>query len=416
MVNKVKGLISHPLFSSSAVMIVGTNLANIFAYLYHLIIGRLLGPASYGELAAVLSIIGLFGASFTFLGLVIAKFVSAAKENEIQPLFSWFSKKALVIGIIIALLAFLSAPFLSRFLHIKYSILLLLSPIFLLTVLSFLYNSFLQGLLRFKQMVIATNFGALSRLVLGAIFVYMGFSVFGVVFGFLLSVTGGFFLLRFFLKELRFSNNEKAFKEGKKVLDYSVPIFFSSISIFSLFSTDVILVKHFFDAHDAGIYAALSTLGKVIFYGAAPVGAVMFPMISRRHSRGQGYRKIFILSHALTSAIAVGVLFIYQLFPELSIKILYGDEFLQAAPNLVWFGLFMAIFTLSSLIINFFLSREVTKVVPLVMVAAIIQAVGIWFFHDSIFTVIKVSIFSVSLLFGSLLIYFGYETSKRKTE
>lgn len=410
-----RGLITHPLFSGSAVMIVGSNLANFLAYIYHLIIGRLLGPAPYGELAAVLSLIGLFTASFTFLGLVIAKFVSAAKEGEVQPLFSWFTKKALVIGIIIALLAFLSAPFLSRFLRIKYSILVLLAPIFLLTVLSFLYNSFLQGLLRFKQMVIATNFGALSRLVLGVIFVYLGFSVFGVVLGFLLSVVGGFFLLRFFLKEFRLSNNEKVFKEGKKVLGYSVPIFFASVSTFSLFSTDVILVKHFFEAHDAGIYAALSTLGKVIFYGAAPVGSVMFPMISQRHSRGQGYRKIFMLSLALTSVIAAGVLFIYRLLPELSIKILYGDKFLPAAPNLIWFGLFMTIFTLSSLILNFFLSREKTKVVFLVVTAAIIQAVGIWFFHNSIFMVIRVSIISVSLLFGSLLIYFGYETSKKKT-
>lgn len=415
MVNRVKKLILHPLFSGSAVMIVGSNLANFLAYIYHLIIGRLLGPAPYGELAAVLSLIGLFAASFTFLGLVIVKFVSAAKEGEVQTLFSWFNKKALVIGIIIALLAFLSASFLSRFLRIKYSILILLSPIFLLTVLSFLYISFLQGLLRFKQMVIATNFGALSRLVLGVIFVYLGFSVFGAVLGFLLSVVGGFLLLRFYLKEYRLSNNERVFKEGKKVLGYSVPIFFASVSSFSLFSTDVILVKHFFEAHDAGIYAALSTLGKVIFYGAAPVGSVMFPMISQRHSRGEGYKKIFMLSLALTAAIAAGVLLIYQLLPELSIKILYGDKFLPAAPNLVWFGLFMTIFTLSSLILNFFLSREITKVVPLVMAAAIIQAVGIWFFHDSIFTVIRVSIISVSLLFGSLLIYFGYEASKRKT-
>lgn len=415
MVNKIKGLISHPLFFGSAVMIVGSNLSSFLAYIYHLIIGRLLGPALYGELAAVLSIIGLFTASFAFLGLVVVKFVSAAKEDEIQPLFSWFGKKTLVIGAIIALLVFLSAPFLSRFLHIRYSILVLLVPIFLLAVLSFLYSSFLQGLLRFKQVVIATNFGTLSRLVLGVIFVYLGFSVFGAVLGFLLSIAGGLFLLRFFLKEFRLSSNKKVFKGGKKVLGYSVPIFFSSISIFSLFSTDVILVKHFFEAHDAGIYAALSTLGKVIFYGAAPVGSVMFPMISQRHSRGQGYRKIFMLSLALTFVIATGVLFIYWLLPELSIKILYGDEFLQAAPNLVWFGLFMTIFTLSSLILNFFLSREITKVVSFVAIAAIIQAMGIWFFHDSIFMVIKVSIISVSLLFGSLLIYFGYETSKRKT-
>lgn len=412
MIDRVKGLVLHPLFSGSAVMIVGSNIANFLAYLYHLIIGRLLGPAPYGELAAVLSLIGLFSATFTFLGLVIVKFVSAAKSTEIQTLFAWFTKKALVIGVIIAVLVFLATPFLSRFLHIRYSILVLLSPIFFLTVLNFLYSSFLQGLLRFKQMVIAINISTFGRLVLGVIFIYLGLSVFGVVLGFLLAVAGGFLLLRYFLEEVRLSSRGRVFKEGKKVLGYSVPIFLASVSTFSLFSTDVVLVKHFFEPRDAGIYAALSTLGKVIFYGAAPVATVMFPMVSRRHAKGQDYRKIFMLSFLLTGAIAASVLVIYSLFPSLMVRILYGDKFLDAAANLVWFGLFMTIFTLSSLVLNYYLSKEKTRVVVFVVIAAAAQGLGIWFFHDSIFTVVKVSIISASFLLASLLIYFGYETRK----
>ena len=93
MVNKVKGLISHPLFSGSAVMVVGSNLSSFLAYIYHLIIGRLLGPASYGELAAILSLIGLFAASFAFLGLVVIKFVSAAKKMKSNLFFLGLVKK-----------------------------------------------------------------------------------------------------------------------------------------------------------------------------------------------------------------------------------------------------------------------------------------------------------------------------------
>src|SRR3972149_7822692 len=86
-------LLKHPLFSGSAIMIFGSNLANFVAYLYHLVIGRLLGPAPYGELSAVLSVLGLIFASLNFLGLVIVKFVSSAKKDELVSIYSWFTKK-----------------------------------------------------------------------------------------------------------------------------------------------------------------------------------------------------------------------------------------------------------------------------------------------------------------------------------
>jgi O-antigen/teichoic acid export membrane protein len=414
MVNRIKGLILHPLFSGSALMIVGSNLSNLIAYIYHVIVGRMLGPSLYGELVAVLSIIGLFAAFFSFLGLVIVKFVSAAKENEVQSIVSWFGKKTLVIGFAGAFLVFLVTPFLSRFLHIEYSIIVMLPVIFLFAIFGFLYTSFLQGLLRFKEIVISTNVNMIGRLILSTAFIYLGFSVLGAVLGILLAAAISLLLLRYFLKEYNFSSDKKIFKDGKKVFKYTTPILFASLSTYSIFSTDVLLVKHFFSPYDAGIYASLSTLGKIIFYGAAPIASVMFPMISKRHSKGLGYRKIFTLSLLLTAAIAGSVVFIYWLFPQLMVKLLYGSEFLSAAANLVWFGLFMAIFTLGSLILNYYLSREKTTVVPFVVLAALVQAGGIWFFHDSILTVIRVSIFAASLLLGALLIYFGYETRQAR--
>jgi hypothetical protein len=89
---------------------------------------------------------------------------------------------------------------------------------------------------------------------------------------------------------------------------------------------------------------------------------------------------------------------------------------LEAAPYLIWFGSFMTIYSLSSLILNFYLSKKQTKVVVFVVIAAIAQALGIWISHGSILAVIKVSLLSASFLLVSLLIYFGYETYKAKTQ
>lgn len=410
----VKNYLGHPLFAGSFVMIVGSNFANFISYIYHLFVGRMLGPESYGELAAIISLMGLFAATFSFLGLVIVKFVSAAKENQLQGLFSWFMKKALFISVAIGGLVVILTPFISEFLHLRNSLVIMLAPIFCLTVISLVYRSFLQGLLKFKELVLSTNFDVVGRLIFGLILIFLGFSVFGAVLGMLLSTIAALLLLRYYLRDYRFNKSDSSFKDGKKVFSYSAPILLASVSTFSLFSSDVILVKHFFDAYEAGIYAALSTLGKVIFFGTAPVSSVMFPLISKRHAQGMGYKKILLMSMGLTLVISCGVLVIYYVFPELMITILYGEKYISASVNLFWFGLFMAIFTLGSLVLNFYLSREKTKVVIFVVAAAIIQILGIWFFHGSILTVIKVSIFSASLLLVSLLIYFVHEIRNRQ--
>ena len=412
-----KKIIKHPLFSGSAIMIVGSNIANFIAYIYHVIVGRMLGPSSYGELSAVLSVLTLLFTSFNFMGVVIVKFVAAAEEKEHSGIYSWFVRKGAIMGTVLSVLLLIASPYLSSFLHIDIAIILLLPFIAILSVFGFVYRAFLQGLLRFKEVVLASNLDMGTRLVGGLILIYLGYSVFGAVVGIMMAAFLSFFLTRYYLRDYRNDGKKEIkFEKGKQVFIYTIPIFLSTIATNSIFSTDVVLVKHFFSSHDAGIYSSLSTLGKIIYFGAGPVGTVMFPMISKRHAKGQSFKKIFILSFLLTLAIAMGVVGIYWLFPNMAIGVLYGEEYLEGSGDLIWFGIFMMLITLSSLLNNFFLSRERTKVVVFVVIAAIVQVFGIWFFHSSLRQVIQVSIVAASLLLISLLIYFANDIKNGKKE
>ena len=390
-------------------MIVGSNLANFITYIYHLIIGRLLEPEKYGDLAATISVLGLFTVSFAFFSLVIVKFISAAEKSNVEKIFSWFYKKAIILAFFLGIIVFIFSPLISKFIQVDYKIVVLIAPILVISVLTLVFRSVLQGLLRFKESVVSVNSEMFFRLILGVIFVKIGLSVFGAFLGILVAILISMLLTRFFLREFKIWSKDDKSVDAKGVFSYAAPILITSLATNSFFSTDVVLVKHFFESYQAGIYASLSTLGKIIFYGAGPVGSVMFPMISQRHSRGQNFQKIFLLSMLLTLGISGGVLVVYLFFPELAIKILYGNKYISAAPDLVWFGLFMTIFTIASLILNYFLSKRETKMVGVVLLSALIQAVGIWFFHDSILTVIKVSIAASSLFLITMLIYLRYE-------
>lgn len=405
MLSRAKKIILHPFFTSSAVMIVGTNLANFAGYIYHLIFGRLLGPSLYGELSATISLIGLFFVSFSFIRLVIVKFVSA-KEEKVGALLEWVTRKSLFLGLIIALLAFLTTPLFSDFLHIKASTLILIGPIVFFTLFSLIYRSFLQGLLKFKKFVIVLNSEILIRLILGVIFVYLGFSVSGAVFAFFLGTVVAWLLGRHFLrKERKFPENQVAFAPGKKILNYSIPVFLMTLAGSSFYYTDIMLVKHFFSAYEAGIYASVSVFGRIISFASMPIISVMFPFVSRRHAKKQDSKQVFLFSLSLIVLIILGVLFVYWLFPDLTVWLLFGSKYFEASQYILFFGIFSSIFTVGHFLVNFYLSISKTKPSYIVVFGAVLQALGILLFHQSLRQVIWVSTVAASVMLVLLTIF-----------
>lgn len=410
---KLFNLIDNPLFSGSVIMIIGSTIANAINYLYHLIVGRLLGPSSYGELVSLISLSGLLSVLPASISLVIVKYVSASRDIRDQTaLISWLKIRAFQLSVIFFVLVVLITPVIGSFLHISnLSYILIVGFTFIFSLPAFYNRSILQGLLKFKEATVSILFENSTRFAVSVLLIFLGFKVSGAIWGLAVSAAVGWYIADIYLKTYN-SKNPKVSSNIKSVILYSIPVVIQSIALMSLYSTDLILVKHFFSAYDAGIYAALSTLGKIIIFGTGPIGAVMFPLVSQRKSKGQGYKKIFIYSLLLTLAFTSFVLIIYWLFPQFTINLLYGGAYLEAAPFLIWFGLFITLFTISSLIINFHLSLGHIRVVFLPAVAAFTQIIAIWFFHKNLFSVIVVSILVASLLLGFLLIYSSYEKTQ----
>ncbi len=410
MLKKIKSIIFHPFFTSSALMVLGSNFANFLAFVYHLVIGRLLGPVHYGELAAVISLATMFSAIFTFLSTIVIKFASSAKsKTEENYIFSWFTQKSFLIALTLFVATLILSPIFSKFLHIELKSILIVPFFLFFSLLSLVFRAFLQGLLKFYEMVLSLNAELLLRLILGVLFVYLGFSVFGAVLGIVISGTAGFFITFYFLKNYKIFLKNNKINIHKEILAYSLPAFLFSLTSTSFLTTDILLAKHFISPQDAGIYASLSTLGKIILYATVPIGAVMFPMVSKRFSKGQKYLKVFLLSLFLTLVASMLILLFYQFFPDVAIKTLYGNGFLAGEKYLIWFGFFAAFYSLANLICSFYLSIGKVKIVILPIIFSIFQIAGIVFIHDSILSIIRVSLVSATLLLISLLIYLVYE-------
>lgn len=411
-----KEIITHPLFSGSIVMVIGSNSINFLSYLYHFIIGRMLGPASYGELASLISLIGLIGIIPGSFGLVIIKYVSSAKTKQDEAsLTFWLKSKVFMASLVFFMAILLTSPFIYSFLKIsKISYLVLIAVFFLFSLPVALNRSILQGLLKFKEMMISVSIEYISKIILSVFLIYLGFQVGGAILALIISTLLGLYVSNIYLRN-SVPKSSGPPSNIKSMLAFAVPVFIQAITITSLFSSDVILVKHFFSSHDAGIYAALSTLGKIIFFAAGPITTVMFPLVSQRKSKGQDHTIIFIYSFISTCLFAVSILAMYWFLPNLAIKLLYGSAYLEASNLLIWFGFFITLFTLSSLLVNYSLSLGKTKVVLLPLLAASLQIIGILLFHQSLYTVISISIIVTALLLLSLLIYSTYVQWGKRT-
>src|SRR3989344_2713208 len=122
MKKKILNIITNPLFSGSAIMIIGSNLINVLTYLYHLMMGRILGPSFYGELSALISFIGLLAIVPISLSLVIVKYVSSAKsKRETEGLIKWLRSNGFKASIIISIIIVMISPAVTTFLRINKS-------------------------------------------------------------------------------------------------------------------------------------------------------------------------------------------------------------------------------------------------------------------------------------------------------
>lgn len=405
-------IVSNPFFAGSLVMVVGSNLYNAGQFIYHIIAAQILGKAFYGDLAALINILGIFALVQISIGLTIVKFVaSEKKENRIRGLVRWAIKWSFFLGLLVAAGIVLGGTYISSFLNLTqpYSV-YFLAPIILMYAVASITRSVAQGLLKFSWFVVSLFAEVGVKLLLMILFVLLGYMVAGAMAALLIGVFCSLLVGIYPLKKYIFEGKEEK-PNINPLIKYSLPAFLQGVALTSMYSTDLFLVKHFFAPEQAGLYAGLAKLGSIVFFATSPITHVMFPLVARKYAHGEAYHKIFYLSLLLISVLAALVVFVYSLIPQIFLSVL-GQSFLEGSDILWWFGLFMGLLVIAMLFIQFYFSVGKIFVAGLFLAGAALQAVLIWFFHSTLVTVIQMSIVSAALLVLSLLIYFPYHDKK----
>lgn len=408
----IRSFTAHTVVQSSIVVMGGSMVSNVLAYLYHLIVGRILGPSLYGELAALLSLFYILNVPSSVVQTILTKFFSVLRarnsSGEVKSLFISSLKGIAVLSFIGFGVVALGAQVVASFLHIESkSSLYWLYGTFSLYFIGMVPLSVLAAYQKFVAQQVITLVGMAARLLLAVFAAPYGvaWTLASNVFANIISLVASVAPLRFLLEV----ESRPVTLLKSRAMSYSVPTLITTLAIAALYNQDVLLVKHFFSPIDAGIYSSLSVLGKVIYYASSAITFVLFPVISERNELQRGHTRLVSVSLLFVAGLSGVLTALYFLFPRFVVHLLYGESYEAAVPYVGMFGVFISFFTLDNMLFSICLAAEKTKVWVLGLGAAIAQFGIIWLYHPSIPSIITANTVVASGLFVALLLYYTHE-------
>ncbi|OGW51436.1 MAG: hypothetical protein A2Z50_01950 [Nitrospirae bacterium RBG_19FT_COMBO_42_15] len=411
-------------FKSGTILLAAAMIGNLSNYFFQFFMSRYLSIEDYGAMNAIFSLMAITGIPTGTIMLVVAKYTSTfkagSKDKEIAFLYRNSLIKMAALGSLFLFIFLISNNYITSYLKLdnRWPIIIIGIGLFLSFVAT-VNMGMLQGLQRFYYFGAGIGIGGIFRLILGIIFIFLGLRLNGAVIATVLPV-----LLVFLITGIPLYNYLKekgeADKYTKEILNYSLPVLLSAIAFSAITNMDIIIVKHLFSPEDAGLYAAVSILGKTILYLPAAFVLALFPIVSESHALNNNIYKILDKGLLYTLAFsAIGVV-VFLIFPELSIRILFGERFISAAPLLKFYGLAMMFMAIISVLMNFNLARQKTGFIYTFVIGCAALITMLSLFHDSLLTVILI-ILSVNLILLVINILMVYQDRRvfyqlRKTE
>lgn len=417
---KIKVVVTHPLIAGSATIFLGSIGANILNFLFNFFMVRNLPPADYGELTSLVSLVALStmpaASLMPMLVNFAAKFYAKNEMSQIRGLFFRVTKVSSTVGVILFIFFVVFSPWIGSFLQIKNTSLIIITGfIALFGYIGVTNSAILQAKLAFTFISISNLISAMTKLFFGLVFIMVGFGAVGAISAFALSYVAAYlfsFLQLGFIFDKKIKNTHLSIVE---LFSYGAPAAVSLLALTSFITIDLLLVKHFFSPEEAGVYAAISLIGRIIFFISAPIGNVMFPLVVQRHAKKEKYKDIFILALLLVLIPSLILTLFYYLFPDFVIMIFnQGKSMALVKPYLVPFGIFITFYSLLSVITNLLLSLGKTKIFVPLIIGALLQAGLIWIYHETFLEIIAISTIVVSLLLLVLLFYYWKIHGKRK--
>lgn len=397
---KTRTISPEQLFMLSVLVVNGGN------YLYNLILGRLLGPEQFADAAVLITFLLVLSFVAMTFQLVTAKFSALFEEKMFINFISKVYKNALVVGVLLGILIIVFANQLKLVFNTTTSSMFVIFglgvPLYFLMSVN---RGIFQGKKEFKFLSITYQGEMISRFVItiGFILLFNIQSSVVISIGILISFVFG--LLPFKKEYISLKKTVLDTTQTKEIRSFFILTAFYELTQIIINNSDILLVKHYFESYEAGLYASLALIGRIVYFIAWMFVMLLLPTVVQLNKEGKETSHILFKYVGYVAAIALVIVIGCAIFPETAITLLFGKSYLPMAPLLWKYAIATGMFAVSNIFAYYYLSLN--KYIPVIIsgVFGILQMVLVVFFHDNLEQVVHMQIIAMVLL---LIIQIGF--------
>jgi O-antigen/teichoic acid export membrane protein len=397
---------SDRLLRNSAIYLGGGVAAGLLGYAFHFVTGRLLGPAAYADVAAILAALYIVSLPSLVVQTVSARFVSLAvgrgETGAIPRLLLRITGASLAIGVVSAVALVALAPVIAGYLQLPHpQLVYVLALASVMALLVTINRGALQGMRRFWALSANTIVDLATRIVAAVALIAAGAGAVGGILALLAGPIVAYAQGVLLLRQPR-TSAVVAGPSFTEVGRYALSASMAAIGVTYLFNVDVILAKHYLPAREAGVYAAGSVLGRAVYFLGFTIAGAMFPEVSTLHARNQAHFHVVDRSLLMLGVIAAGLVLTYLLIPGL-VLLPFGSDYDAVRPYLGPFAAALGLLALSNLLVTYFLSVDSRRFGLPVVGACLLETALIVLFHAGVAQIVAMLLVSMTVLSAVLV-------------
>lgn len=383
-------------------------------YLYNLILGRLLGPKAFSDAAILITLLLVLSFVAMTFQLAVAKFTVIFESAVLHRFIKTCHRYAVSFGFILGTgIVVFAKELQSVFQTESYMMFVIFGIAVPVYFIMSVRRGELQGEKDFTNLSITYQLEMFSRLAI-TFLVLMAFGItssVAVSIGIGISFVAGIFPLK--KKEnKKYPNIQLSTKDKKAVISFFILTACYELTQIICNNSDILLVKHYFSAEEAGLYASLALIGRVVYFVTWMFVMLLLPTVVDKKKKGEDTKPVLLKYTGyiiLLASIIVGCTF---LFPEFSVNLLFGEAYVSIAPLLGWYALATSFFAISNIFAYYFLSLDHYKPIGIAAIMGIMQIVLIALFHENLFQVVFMQILAMGIL---LILQVSYFFLKKNT-
>jgi O-antigen/teichoic acid export membrane protein len=374
------------LVRQNLVLFIGGLVAGIGGFVYHAIAGRVLGPATYGQVAFLIAVYAVGTAPALILVVVLARYtatLAARGDAGVRTLLGRTARLVAIPCLVAVLLTTLFARPVAALGHLGSTIPILILGFSIALIWQVaIPRGILQGLQRFPALSLNLSLELVVRTTAVFLLLKAGYAVSGamaaVFIGLAFSFVLGLYTLRDHFKRVGTR------VQLRVMAGFSLTAAAGIIGIQILYNQDVILAEHYLTSHQGGIYGGLNKIGTILFFLTLSVSQVLFPRVVEAVAKEEHPGRILLSSAGILTALAAGALLVFAVVPGLVVGILFGPSFRDATPFVFAVGVIGLALALNNLLVQFFMAVHDRVFVPILAVGCVTEGALIFLFHASV--------------------------------